>query len=159
MADALARTAEIAGPDEALLAAMARDARARVIRDGGPGLRLDFGLALAEEPLALRRRVVQWALAQVSERSPSFAHVDLTLRFLERARPGVLALPDGRLELSAGQGVLSSRGRRRTGQLRLLAAGYTTFAFQGNWRFPRQGFCFGHSGRPGPDDRARAGSN
>jgi len=112
--DVLARTAEIAGADEALLAAMARDARARVVRDEGPGLRLDLA-ALVEEPLALRRRVVQWALAQVSDRSPSFAHVDLTLRFLERGRPGVLALPDGQLELSAGRGVLSSRDRRCIG--------------------------------------------
>jgi tRNA(Ile)-lysidine synthetase-like protein len=53
--------------------------------------------------------VVQWALAQVSNRSPSFTHVDSTLRFLERRRPGVLTLPNGQVELSGGQGVLSSR--------------------------------------------------
>ena len=106
--DVLARTAEIAGADEALLAALARDgARAWVVRYDGAGLWLDVA-ALAQELLALRRRVVQWAVTQVSGRPPSFAHVDLTLRFLTRGRPGVLALPGGRLELSAGRGVLSS---------------------------------------------------
>ena len=119
----LARTAEIAGADEALLAALARDARARVLADDGPGLRLKVA-ALAEEPLALRRRVVQWALAQLSDRAPAFAHVDAALRFLERGRPGVLALPGGQLELSGGQGVLSSRPRRQTGP--------TSF---GSWRY------------------------
>lgn len=116
--DVLARTAEIAGADEALLAALARDARARVVRDvvcdDGPALRLNLA-ALAEEPLALQRRVVQWALAQMSDRAPTFAHVDSTLRFLGRGRPGVLALPGGQVELSGGQGVLSTRARRRTG--------------------------------------------
>ena len=119
----LARTAEIAGADEALLAALARDARARVLADDGPGLRLNVA-ALAEEPLALRRRVVQWALAQLSDRAPAFAHVDAALRFLERGRPGVLALPGGQLELSGRQGVLSSRP--------CPPSGPTSF---GSWRY------------------------
>ena len=42
----LARTAEIAGADEALLAALARDAAARVLRRRGPGLRVNM-VALA----------------------------------------------------------------------------------------------------------------
>ncbi len=110
----LARTAEIAGADEALLATLARDARVRVLAGDGHGLRVNVA-ALTEEPLALRRRVVQWALAQLSDRAPTFAQVDATLRFLQRGRPGVLALPGGQLELSAGQGVLSSRPRRPSG--------------------------------------------
>jgi tRNA(Ile)-lysidine synthase len=111
----LARTAEVAAADEALLAALARDARARVVAvEDGAVLRLKVA-ALTEEPLALRRRVVQWALARVSDRAPTFAHVDATLRFLERGRPGVLTMHGGHVELSDGQGVLSSRPRRQAG--------------------------------------------
>lgn len=112
--DVLARTAEIAGADEALLYSLAREARARVVAGEGPGLRLSVA-ALSEEPLALRRRVVQWAMAQLSDRAPAFAQVDAALRFLERGRPGVLAVPGGQVELSGGQGVLSNRPRPRTG--------------------------------------------
>jgi len=119
----LARTAEIAGADEALLAALARDARVRVVVGQGPGLRLNVA-ALAQEPLALARRVVQWALSQLSDRAPTFAQVDATLRFLQRGRPGVLALPGGQVELSAGQGVLSSRPRR-----------HCPLPAFGNWRY------------------------
>ena len=129
--DVLARTAEVAGADEALLTALARDARARVVCDEGPGLRLDVA-ALAGEPLALRRRVVQWALAQVSNRSPSFAHVDSTLRFLERRRPGVLTLPNGQVELSGGQGGLIWSGTSAAPHLRRLVPGSISSAFLGN---------------------------
>lgn len=104
----LARTAEIARADEALLAALALDARGRVATRHEECVRLDLA-ALTREPLALRRRVVQWALGQVSSRTPTFLLVDSTVRFLERGRPGRLALPGGHVELSGGQGVLSSR--------------------------------------------------
>jgi tRNA(Ile)-lysidine synthase len=107
--DVLARAADIAGADEALLAALTKDARARVIRTTALPLRLDLS-ALAEEPLALRRRVVQWALAETTGRSPSFAQVESALRFLARGRSGVLAVSGAEVELSAGQGVLLIRG-------------------------------------------------
>ena len=108
----LARTAEIAGADDALLTALARDAAARVLVDEGACVRVKL-VALAAEPLALQRRVVQGMLARLAGRPPSFAHVDGALRFLSRGRAGAVVLHGVVVELSGGLGVLSSGPRRR----------------------------------------------
>ena len=91
-----------------------RDAAARVLVDEGASVRVNI-VALGAEPLALQRRVLQTVLAQLSGRPPSFGHVDAALRFLGRGRDGVVTLHGVQLELSGGQGVLSSGPRRRQG--------------------------------------------
>ena len=79
----LARTAEIAGADDALLSALASDAAARVLVDEGASVRVNI-VTLGAEPLALQRRVLQTVLAQLSGRPPSFGHVDAALRSWSR---------------------------------------------------------------------------
>jgi tRNA(Ile)-lysidine synthase len=109
--DALARTADIARADEALLAALAAAALGRVVSGDGLPVRVDAA-GLAAEPLALRRRVLQRLLRDVSGRVPSFEAVESAVRFLERRRPGSLDLPGARVELSAAAGVLINRASR-----------------------------------------------
>lgn len=109
--DALARAADIARADEALLSDLTTAAVERVVRRAGPPLCLDAA-ALAAEPLALRRRVVQRLLQDVAGRAPSFAAVESVVGLLEGGRPGGLDLPGGRVELSAAAGVLLIRAGR-----------------------------------------------
>lgn len=108
--DVLARTADLAREDDALLAALAAEAAARVTLEAGPPRRLDLE-ALAGEPLALQRRVLQAAIAEVTGRQPAFVHVDAAVGLAARRRPGSVAVPGGRVELSAGRGVLVHSGR------------------------------------------------
>lgn len=104
--EAIARTARIAQADEAVLAALTREAAARVTTSEAP-LRLD-GVAFAREPLALRRRVVWRAVEQVTGRAPTFGQVEAVVAFLEQGVPGSVPVAGGHMELSPDGGVLFS---------------------------------------------------
>ena len=101
----LARAADIAAGDEALLAALSDELMARAVVERAPRLRLAPDV-LADAPPALARRVVQRALAGLGGRRPGFAHVEAVLRLVARGTPGRLAVPGGAVELSAARGVL-----------------------------------------------------
>ena len=107
--DVLARTADIAASDEEVLRELADEAWPRVVIDVGPPMRLN-PVALAHEPRAVGCRVLRRAIAHVSGRTPSFAQVTSAVRWLERGKPGQMALSGAVAELSAAQGVLISEG-------------------------------------------------
>ena len=102
--DVLARTADLASADEALLAVLTAEARGRLVVEDADGAALDPEV-FAREPLAIRRRVLR-GLLQAAGRGPSFQQVEGALRFVERRQTGALSLPGCRVELSAGGRVL-----------------------------------------------------
>ena len=106
--DVLARSADLAAADETLLEELTDAALARVAT-AAPPWRIDRA-ALALEPEAIRRRVLRRALARASGRTPTVVQVTSALRWLDRGRPGVLALSGVRLELSPARGVLLNTG-------------------------------------------------
>ena len=106
--DAIARAADIAAADDALLESMAADLIARATLETGPPLRLDSRL-LAGEPAALVRRVLQQALTGMTGRRPPFEQVEAVRRLLADGPPGRLGVSGGEVELSAGLGVLFNR--------------------------------------------------
>lgn len=88
---ALARAADLLRDDERALSARAR----RRVADET----WTAATALRREPLAVRRRVVRrlWRKAAGPGRSLEARHVEAVLALLGRGRPGVVALPGGRL--------------------------------------------------------------
>ena len=108
--EAIARTARIAQADEAVLSALTVEAARRVTTSESP-LRLDSAL-LAREPLALKRRLLRWAVEQATRKTPSFGQVEAMVAFVEQETPGVIPLPGGRMELSPDGGVLFSKSPR-----------------------------------------------
>ena len=106
--DVLARTADIAASDEEVLKQLAEQAWPRVVVDPGPPMRLN-PVALTGEPRAIGCRVLRRAIAHVSGRTPSFAQITSAIGWLERGKPGRLALSGAVAELSVAQGVLISR--------------------------------------------------
>ena len=119
---ALARTAALARDDEACLAALAREASGRLVRESPEGLAIarDGLCALAT---ALARRVVREALGRVATRAVGAAQVDQALGIALRGRPGaMLDLPRVRLRLSPDAVTLTAR------------AGVAAPASAGSWR-------------------------
>jgi tRNA(Ile)-lysidine synthase len=107
--EAMARAARIAQADEALLSALTVDASARLTTSESPTCLCLDGPGLAREPLALRRRVLWWAIRHVTGRDPSFGQVDALAVFLEQGVRGTVPIPGGQMELSPGGGVLFSK--------------------------------------------------
>jgi tRNA(Ile)-lysidine synthase len=160
--DVLARTADLASADEALLAALTAQARARLVVDGADGAGLDPE-AFAREPLALRRRILRGLLQEATRRAPSFQQVEGALRFVERGQAGALALSGCRVELSPGVRVLFSRaqsGRDTPG----FASWVYSLAIPGELLVPEAGLrlrAHVDAGEPpggptGPAERCRA---
>ena len=92
--DALARAADLAAEDEAVLADLAEARRAHVVREDGPARVLDLA-ALNAEPLAVRRRLVERALVEVAgTRAAALFHVDELVALAGASRPGAsVSLP------------------------------------------------------------------
>ena len=106
---ALARTAEIARADEALLEALAASARKRVVRqEAGGRLALDPA-ALAREPLALQRRVILYALRTAGVPHPGYADVEAVREACRGGAAGLQLAGGVNLERNAGCVVLSGR--------------------------------------------------
>jgi tRNA(Ile)-lysidine synthase len=109
--EAIARTARIAQADEAVLAALTVDTARCVTRSESP-LRLD-STRLAREPLALKRRVLRWAVEHATGKAPSFGQVEALVAFVAQGTAGVIPVPGGLMELSPDGGVLFSAAERR----------------------------------------------
>jgi tRNA(Ile)-lysidine synthase len=104
----LARTADVARDDEAVLAGLAARAFVASSRpvEGGVALARH---RLAELPAAIARRVARQVIEACGSRRPSLAHVDAVLRAAASGRPARIDVPGARLELSCVKGVLFFR--------------------------------------------------
>jgi tRNA(Ile)-lysidine synthase len=114
---ALARFARLAADDDAALAHTAGLARVGVGRDGALDLR-----ALAEQPIAIRRRLVRDVVIEQGGLTPSAERVEAVLAAAERGSGGRC------VEIGEGIEALIDRGRllvgRRAELLRRLADGF-----------------------------------
>jgi hypothetical protein len=90
------------GSDRKVKSRAREDVRAHIDSNGSetgraPSLRADHSLnvdRLAQEPLAVKRRVVRAAFEQASGKALDFEHTDALVRFLERRESSRLQLPD-----------------------------------------------------------------
>jgi tRNA(Ile)-lysidine synthase len=105
--DVLARTADSAREDEALLETLALAAEDRLRSDEGPTVMIDAGLLLVEPP-AIARRVVRRLLESVGRRAAAWAHVAAVMD-LAAGEPGVVQASGCDVKLSSADRVLYFR--------------------------------------------------
>jgi tRNA(Ile)-lysidine synthase len=114
--DVLARTADIAREDEALLDRLAADAERRLDRQSPDGRALD-GVGLGLEPPAVARRVVRRVLESEGGSPAVWAHVAAALELAAKGAPGSVRAGGCDVELSAAGGVLYFRVPRSPGHV------------------------------------------
>lgn len=105
----LARQADIAREDDAVLAGLAAEAASRIVQSSKEQVALAVE-PLQREPPAIARRVVQRAIEGLGEPRPGLVHIDAVLALLAAGRPASLDLPGRRrAELRRAGGVLVIR--------------------------------------------------
>jgi tRNA(Ile)-lysidine synthase len=111
--DVLARTADSAREDEALLEALALAAEDRLRSDTGTTVTVDSGRLLLEPP-AIARRVVRRLLESVGQGAATWAHVAAVMD-LAAGEPGVVQASGCDVKLSSADRVLYFRAARCEG--------------------------------------------
>ena len=110
----LAREADIARDDDAVLAGLAAEVASRTVQVRGGHVAVAVG-PLRREPPAIARRVVQSVIEGLGGPRPGLVHMEAVLGVLAAGRPASLDLPGCRAELRPSDGVLLVR-RRSAGE-------------------------------------------
>jgi tRNA(Ile)-lysidine synthase len=112
--EVLARTAESAAEDDALLDGLAREAAGRIVRLTPNALLLDAD-ALGSEPPAIARRIIGAGLEDTSGHPATLAQIGTVLELISAGGPGLVSTGRAEVELSGAPRVLSIRVPREPG--------------------------------------------